>query len=262
MWVSVPSSSELLCHCPCHLYLEDRASLRAVPVTNNSLFGQHVRPFLKNQADLRRETALPSLLSCKLPKRPAPATASSASFGGRPLEAPGLTPLVQWGSLGWLPSPGVPSPPLPRGLTPNDIPPICTHHLLPPTSRLSLPAYSVLGGSAGQQVDYPGDQIGVSSALAFLQGTPHLISPYLPATVQPPSLCCVGSGSSLPSFQGSHGGGALDLLSWVLWKDFCHPGDGDQFGPVGTQQILKDLFQMETPASVRELVHRGIGQHP
>ena len=45
---------------PCAASPEDKASLHTVPVTDGSFFRQHVRPFLKNQAELRRGTALPS----------------------------------------------------------------------------------------------------------------------------------------------------------------------------------------------------------
>ena len=107
----------------------DRASVRAVPVADGSLFWRNVRPFLKYRAELRRETSLTPYPGRKPPKRPASETATSASFSGRPSGGCRPSPLVSLGNLRWFPNPGVQSPPLPRGLTTNNMPP----DLHPPT---------------------------------------------------------------------------------------------------------------------------------
>ena len=163
-------------------------------------------------------------LPAELPKCPAPATATSASFGGCPSGGSRPSHLVRRGSSRCRPSPGVTSPPLPRGLTPNDIPPICTCHLLPPLPTLK-PALSPSIFSPGRKCRPAGGLSGRSDRGIVCLGIPpsprhpslHPSPPppptYLPAPVQPPNLGCIGSGSSLPSFQMSHGGGALDLMS-------------------------------------------------
>ena len=76
------SSSMARLHTNCVLAME-RCSPAFLPQCRFSR-GQHVRPYLKNQAELRRDIALPSLPSRRPPKCPAPATATSTSFGGRP----------------------------------------------------------------------------------------------------------------------------------------------------------------------------------
>ena len=109
-----------------------------------------------------------------------------------------------------------------------------------------------MGGGADQQVDYLGNQIGVSSTLGF---PPRRLSPLLPLSSSPrptPSLGCVGSGCGLPSFQGGHGGGALDLLPWFLWTGFHRPeiirGVETSWDLSSSQQVPVDLpFWRETP---------------
>ena len=113
----------------------------------------------------------------------------------------------------------------------------------PPLSRLSLPAYSSKGGGAGQQVDYPGDQIGVPSTLGFPQGASHLV-PHLPLSFSPrptpkPWLHWIRMWPPFfprgPRRRRSQSPPLVSMDGFLSSRN--HLRGGDQLGPVSSQQV-------------------------
>ena len=243
---------------------EDRASLRVVPVTDGSLSGRHVRPFLKNQAELRLDTALPSR---RPPKRSAPATAMSTSFGGRPPGSARPHPPRSPRKFKVFPSPGSQALPFqktsPPMTCPRSAPATCCPPPPPPNPR--KPALSPSSSRPGRSCRPAGGLSGLSDRGIVCLGIPprhpslHPPPPPPPPTFQPPSnpqalaaldqevAALLSKGTSSPGFYG---------------RIFVVPKLSRGWRPVldlsALNTFLTDLpFQMETPSSVRDSVHRG-----
>ena len=96
----------------------------------------------------------------------------------------------------------------------------------PPPSSLPaggqpLQPCSGLGDSASERLGCSGDQVGVSSALVFSQGSPLHFAPCLPASWESSCLRGAGSGGHFTSLQRCDGAGVLPIVPGVLWEDFC-----------------------------------------
>ena len=90
-----------------------------------------------------------------------------------------------------------------------------------PSGGQPLHPCSGLGDSASQLLVYSGDQVGVSSALVFSQGTPLHLSPDLLATWESSCLGDSGSGGRFTLLQRCYGRGGLSFVPGVLRENFC-----------------------------------------
>ena len=114
---------------------------------------------------------------------------------------------------------GVDSPLPFRGLQPPSRPSPAPSSL-PAGGQPLHPCAGLRGDSASELLGCSGDQVGVSSALVFSQGTPLHLSPYLPASWESSCLGGSGSGGHFTPLQWCHGGGGLSFVPGVLRENF------------------------------------------
>ena len=110
----------------------------------------------------------------------------------------------------WL-TPGLAHPPTPPPPPPSSL----------PAGGQPIHPCSGLGDSASKLLGCSGDQVGVSSALVFSQGSPLHLSPYLQASWESSCLGDSGSGGHFIPLQRCHWGGGLSFVPGVLRESIC-----------------------------------------
>ena len=155
----------------------------------------------------------PTLLTPLLASQLSAALLATMLAQGQPHKGLGMGTAPGAGAL------GVNSPIPFRGLQPPSRPSPAPSSL--PVGGQPLHPCAGLRGSASELLGCSGDQVEVSSALVFSQGTPLHLSPYLQASWESSCRGGSGPGGHFSPLQWCNGGGVLSFVPRVLRENFC-----------------------------------------